>query len=174
MRTATKPACIASRQAAAASAPWNGWYLAGSGPADGASTIAACPRGCAGVSACVKRLVEEERGDGRRKIRPTCVVVAVRGAKDGLTDLALLAITTQPQLADRLAIDVSAMPACRARRYQAMLDRCRRAQSRHRRAVLLHRAAQQDPRPVQKASMMKIATAFLQARMSGQRVSRLD
>ncbi len=39
-----------------------------------------------------------------RKSRPTCVVVAVRSAKDGLTHLALLAVTTQPPQLDRAAM----------------------------------------------------------------------
>lgn len=38
---------------------------------------------------------QHERGETEgRKSRPTCVVIAVRGARDGLTHLALLAITT--------------------------------------------------------------------------------
>lgn len=51
---------------------------------------------------------QHERGETEgRKARPTCVVVAVRGANDGLTHLALLAITTEPPQADRAAIEVS-------------------------------------------------------------------
>ena len=58
---------------------------------------------------------QHERGETEgRKVRPTCVVVAVRGAKDGLTHLALLAITTQPPQADRIAIEVSDIERQRA------------------------------------------------------------
>lgn len=49
---------------------------------------------------------QQERGETEgRKVRPTCVVVAVRGANDGLTHLALLAITTQPPQRGRVARD---------------------------------------------------------------------
>src|SRR6185312_5399397 len=58
---------------------------------------------------------QNDRGetDGR-KSRPTCVVVAVRSAKDGLTHLALLAVTTQPPQLDRAAIEVPDTEARRA------------------------------------------------------------
>ncbi len=58
---------------------------------------------------------QDERGETEgRKDRPTCVVVAVRGASDGLTHLALLAITTQPPQADRIALEVPAIECRRA------------------------------------------------------------
>ena len=58
---------------------------------------------------------QNERGETEgRKARPTCVVVAVRGANDGLTHLALLATTTQPPQADRIALEVSAIECRRA------------------------------------------------------------
>lgn len=58
---------------------------------------------------------QHERGETEgRKSRPTCVVVAVRGARDGLTHLALLAITTQPPTADRVGLEVSAIECRRA------------------------------------------------------------
>ena len=51
---------------------------------------------------------QHERGETEgRKSRPACVVVALRGAKDDLTHLALLAITTQPPPAERVAVEVS-------------------------------------------------------------------
>lgn len=49
-----------------------------------------------------------------RKSRPTCVVIAVRDAKDGLTHLALLVVTTQPPQSDRGAIEVPDTEARRA------------------------------------------------------------
>jgi len=50
---------------------------------------------------------QHERGEtGGRKSRATCVVTAVRGARDGLTHLALLGITTQPPTSDRAGLEV--------------------------------------------------------------------
>ena len=50
---------------------------------------------------------QQERGEtGGRKLRPPCVVIAVRGANDGLIHLALLAITTQPPQHGRVALDI--------------------------------------------------------------------
>lgn len=117
------------------------------------------------------------RRDGRRrKIRPTCVVVAVRGATDGLTHLALLAITTQPPLADRVAVEVPAIEGRRAglgdlKRYWIVVDEYNHD--------IAERSFYIEPHSqilgrFSKAFMMKIAAAFLQRRASGQRVSRLD
>lgn len=94
---------------------------------------------------------QHERGETEgRKSRPTCVVIAVRGARDGLTHLALLAITTQPPTSDRVGLEVSAIE-------------CRRA-------------GEAEGKPLgrfSKAFMMKIAGAFIEARGDGRRVSRL-
>ncbi|EJJ26245.1 hypothetical protein PMI11_05497 [Rhizobium sp. CF142] len=68
---------------------------------------------------------QHERGETEgRKLRPICVVVAVRGANDGLTHLALLAITTQPpQAEDRLGSFRYRVSTGWPQRPQALLDR---------------------------------------------------
>lgn len=120
---------------------------------------------------------QHERGETEgRKARPTCVVVAVRGAKDGLTHLALLAITTQPPQADRVALEVSDMECRRAglgdfKRCWIIVDEynydvAERSWYLEPEATTLGRFS--------KAFMMKIATAFAGARQAGRRVSRLD
>lgn len=120
---------------------------------------------------------QDERGETEgRKVRPTCVVVAVRGAKDGLTHLALLAITTQPPLADRAAIEVSAIECRRAG--LGDLKSCWIVVDEYNHDVA-ERSFYIEPHSqilgrFSKAFMMKIAAAFLQARASGRRVSRLD
>lgn len=58
---------------------------------------------------------QQERGEtGGRKVRPVCVVAAVRGAGDGLTHLALLAITSGMPGAGRTAIEIPEIEARRA------------------------------------------------------------
>ncbi|TWB33878.1 hypothetical protein FB001_11120 [Ensifer sp. SEMIA 135] len=58
---------------------------------------------------------QHEHGETEgRKTRPDRVVVAVRDANDGLTHLALLAFTTQPPQADRIALEVSDIECRRA------------------------------------------------------------
>jgi len=58
---------------------------------------------------------QQERGesDGRKR-RPVCVVAAVRGARDGLTHLALLAITTSRPGEGRTAVEIPEMECRRA------------------------------------------------------------
>jgi len=95
---------------------------------------------------------QHERGEAEgRKTRPTCVVVAVRGANDGLTHLALLAITTQPPQPDRIALGSFRyrVPAGGPQRPQTLLDRCRRIQLRCRRTILVHRAGRTSAWTVQ-------------------------
>lgn len=111
-----------------------------------------------------------------RKVRPTCVVVAVRGAKDGLTHLALLAITTQPPQADRVAIEVSDIECRRAG--LSDIKRCWIVVDEYNYGVA-ERSWYIEPHGkvlgrFSKAFMMKIATVFAEARASGRRVSRLD
>ncbi|WP_439631804.1 hypothetical protein [Shinella sp.] len=120
---------------------------------------------------------QNERGetDGR-KARPTCVVVAVRSANDGLTHLVLLAITTQPPQADRIALEVSAIECRRAglgdlKQCWVIVDEYN--------YDIAERSWYIEPDKktlgrFSKTFMMKIATAFGSARNSGRRVSRLD
>lgn len=75
-----------------------------------------------------------------RKSRPNCVVVAVRGATDGLTRLALLAVTTQPPQPNRVAIEI---PETEARRagltdLKSLLGDGRRMQLRCGRTIVVH------------------------------------
>ncbi|ANL67904.1 hypothetical protein AMC82_PA00073 (plasmid) [Rhizobium phaseoli] len=50
---------------------------------------------------------QQQRGETEgRKHRPVCVVVAIRSAGDGNTHLVLLAITTQPPQAGRVALEI--------------------------------------------------------------------
>ncbi|EHH06252.1 hypothetical protein MEA186_29082 [Mesorhizobium amorphae CCNWGS0123] len=109
-----------------------------------------------------------------RKSRPACVV-AVRGARDGLTHLAL-AITTKPPTSDRVGLEVSAIECRRAgltdlKRCWIVVDEynCDIAER--------SRYIESDGKPLgrfSKAFMMKIAAAFIKARSEGRRVSRLD
>ena len=121
---------------------------------------------------------QNDRGetDGR-KSRPTCVVVAVRSAKDGLTHLALLAVTTQPPQLDRAAIEVPDTEARRAgltdlKRCWIMLDEYN--------YHIAERSWYIEPDGnvlgrFSKAFMMKIAASFGEAsRKSGRRINRLD
>ena len=50
---------------------------------------------------------QRERGETEgRKDRPVCVVIAVRGPQDGLTHLALLAISSRPPQPDQIALEI--------------------------------------------------------------------
>ncbi|WP_064709406.1 hypothetical protein [Rhizobium bangladeshense] len=50
---------------------------------------------------------QQQRGETEgRKQRPVCVVIAIRSASDGNTHLVLLAITTQPPQAGRIALEI--------------------------------------------------------------------
>ncbi|ACI57638.1 hypothetical protein GGI64_001495 [Rhizobium leguminosarum] len=50
---------------------------------------------------------QQQRGETEgRKQRPVCVVVALRNAGDGNTHLVLLAISTQPPQAGRVALEI--------------------------------------------------------------------
>lgn len=58
---------------------------------------------------------QHDRGesDGRKR-RPVCIVAAVRGARDGLTHLGLLAITTGRPGEGRAAVEIPEMECRRA------------------------------------------------------------
>ncbi len=120
---------------------------------------------------------QHDRGETEgRKIRPICVVIAVRGATDGSTHLLLLAITTQPPQANRVAIKVSDIECRRAGLSE--LKRCWIVVDEYNHDVA-ERSWYIEPqsKPLgrfSKAFMMKIATAFVEVRASGRRVSRLD
>lgn len=119
---------------------------------------------------------QHERGETEgRKVRPTCVVVAVGGAKDGFTHLALVAITTQPPQADRIAIEVSDIE--RQRAGLSDIKRCWIVVDEYNYDVA-ERSWYLEPHTkflgrFSKTFMMKIAAAFVEARASGRRVSRL-
>lgn len=116
------------------------------------------------------------RRNRRPKLRSTCVVVAVKGANNGLTHLALLAITTQPPQHGRVALDIPDIERRRAglsdlKRYWIVVDEYN--------YDVVERSWYIEPGShvlgrFSKAFVMKIATAFATARQSGRRVDRLD
>ncbi|GAA4134587.1 hypothetical protein ACFFTN_13225 [Aminobacter aganoensis] len=120
---------------------------------------------------------QHERGETEgRKVRPSCVIVAIRGAKDGLTHLALLAITTQPPQAGRVSIEVSDIECRRAG--LSNIRRCWIVADEYNYDIA-ERSFHLEPHSkihgrFSKAFVMKIATAFIEAQASGRRVSRLD
>lgn len=120
---------------------------------------------------------QQERGETEgRKMRPTCVVIAVRSANDGLTHLALLAITTQPPQRGRVALDIPDIERRRAGLGDFM--RCWIVVDEYNYDVA-ERSWYIEPGNhvlgrFSKAFVMKIATAFAKARQSGRRVDRLD
>jgi hypothetical protein len=120
---------------------------------------------------------QQERGETEgRKVRPTCVVVAVKGAHDGLTHLVLLAITTQPPQRGRVALDIPDIE--RRRAGLGDLKQCWIVVDEYNYDVA-ERSWYIEPGNdilgrFSKAFVMKIATAFARARQSGRRVDRLD
>ena len=120
---------------------------------------------------------QHERGETEgRKSRPTCVVVAVRSAKDDLTHLVILAITTQSPPAERVALEVSDIECRRAGLTD--LKQCWIVVDEYNYDVAERSwYIQPDAKALgrfSKAFMMKIAAAFAEAQKSGRRVSRLD
>lgn len=121
---------------------------------------------------------QQDRGESEgRKMRPTCVVVALRSASDGLTHLALLAITTQPPQGDRLALEVSDIECRRAGLTD--LKRCWIVVDEYNydvveRSWYIERGSEIHGR-FSKAFMMKLAAAFAEAgRQSRRRINRTD
>ncbi|MDX8449368.1 hypothetical protein [Mesorhizobium captivum] len=120
---------------------------------------------------------QHERGETEgRKARPTCVVVVVRSANDGLSHLALLAIATQPAQADRVAVEVSDIECRRAglsdiKRCWIVVDEYNYDIAERSRYIEPHSKILGR---FSKAFMMKIAATFVEARASGRRVGRLD
>jgi hypothetical protein len=121
---------------------------------------------------------QQERGETEgRKSRPTCVVVAVRGARDGKTHLALLAITTQPPQSGRIALEVSDIECRRAG--LSDLKQCWIVIDEYNYDVVEHSwYIEPDVKALgrfSKAFMTRIAAAFAEAsRKSGRRVNRTD
>lgn len=121
---------------------------------------------------------QNERGETEgRKSRPTCVVVAIRGATDGLTHLALLAVTTQPPQSDHIAIEV---PETEARRAGLSdLKRCWVIVDEYNYDVVERSWYLEPDQSVlgrfSKTFMMRIASAFGEAsRRSRRRINRFD
>ncbi|APH74885.1 hypothetical protein [Aquibium oceanicum] len=119
---------------------------------------------------------QHERGETEgRKVRPTCVVVAMR-SDDRLTHLALLAITTQPPQAGRTALDVPEIECKRAG--LGDLKQCWIVVDEYNYDIV-ERSWYIEPGSdalgrFSRAFVARIANAFIEARQSGQRVSRLD
>lgn len=121
---------------------------------------------------------QDERGETEgRKSRATCVVVAVRSTKDGLTHLALLAVTTQPPQSNRAAMEIPDTEARRAglsdlKRCWIMVDEYN--------YDVAERSWYIEPDQkalgrFSKAFMTRIAAAFGEAsRKSGRRINRMD
>jgi hypothetical protein len=120
---------------------------------------------------------QQERGETEgRKTRPTCVVVAVRGASDGFKHLVLLAITTQPPQLGRVALNIPDIE--RRRAGLGDLGQCWVVVDEYNYDVV-ERSWYIEPGGhalgrFSKAFVMKIATAFAEARTSGRRVNRLE
>jgi hypothetical protein len=112
-----------------------------------------------------------------RKSRPTCVVVAVCGANDGLTHIALLVITTQTPQSDRIALEFSDIECRRAglgdlKRCWIVVDEYNYDFSE--RSWYIGPDGKTLGR-FSKTCMMKIAAAFGEAsRKSGRRVNRTE
>ncbi len=120
---------------------------------------------------------QAERGETEgRKMRPTCVVVAVSGANDGLTHLALLAITTQPPQRGRTALEIPDIE--RRRAGLGDITRCWIVVDEYNYDVA-ERSWYIEPGSgvlgrFSKTFVMKIAVAFAKAQQSGRCVDRLD
>lgn len=110
---------------------------------------------------------QQERGESDgRKPRPVCVVAAVRGAGDGLTHLALLAITTSRPGEGRTAVEIPEIECRRAglvdvKRAWVVVDEYNYDVAE--RSWYLEPAAAGEGR-LSKPFMMKLAVAFTTAR----------
>lgn len=112
---------------------------------------------------------QQERGESDgRKPRPVCVVAAVRGAGDGLTHLALLAITTSRPGEGRTAVEIPEIECRRAglvdvKRAWVVVDEYNYDVAE--RSWYLEPALAGERR-LSKPFMMKLAVAFTTARRS--------
>lgn len=120
---------------------------------------------------------QQQRGETEgRKQRPVCVVIAIRGTNDGNTHLALLAITTQPPQAGRLALEIPEIECKRAglgdlKQSWIMVDEYN--------YDIVERSWYIEPDQeilgrFSKSFMVKIAGMFAEARSRSGRVNRLD
>lgn len=110
---------------------------------------------------------QQERGESDgRKPRPVCVVAAVRGARDDLTHLALLAITTSRPGEGRTAMEIPEIECRRAglsgvKRAWVVIDEYNYDIAE--RSWYLEPSAEVSRR-LSKSFMMKLAAAFAAAR----------
>ncbi|OWO94426.1 hypothetical protein B5E41_13690 [Rhizobium esperanzae] len=111
-----------------------------------------------------------------RKQRPVCVVVAIRSARDGNTHLVLLAITTQPPQAGRVALEIPDIERRRAglgdlKQSWIVIDEYN--------YDIVEQSWYIEPYQkalgrFSKSFMMKIAAMFVKARSQSGRVKRFD
>lgn len=109
-------------------------------------------------------------------MRPVCVVVAIRSAADGNTHLLLLAITTQPPNAGRIALEVPDIERRRAglgdlKQSWIVVDEYN--------YDIVERSWYIEPHQdslgrFSKSFVMRIAAVFAKARNASSRVSRLE
>ncbi|MBA9031962.1 hypothetical protein [Rhizobium leguminosarum] len=120
---------------------------------------------------------QQQRGetDGRKQ-RPVCVVIAIRSASDGNTHLVLLAITTQPPEAGRVALEIADIERRRAglgdlKQSWIVVDEYN--------FDIVQRSWYIEPHQeivgrFSKSFVMKIAAMFMKARGQSGRVNRFD
>lgn len=119
----------------------------------------------------------QQRGETEgRKQRPVCVVIEIRSAGDGNTHLALLAITSQPPQAGRIAPEIPDIERKRAglgdlKQSWIMVDEYN--------YDIVERFWYIEPDQAilgrfSKSFMVKIAGLFAQARGGAERVNRFD
>ncbi|MGR8965408.1 hypothetical protein ACU8MP_31725 (plasmid) [Rhizobium leguminosarum] len=120
---------------------------------------------------------QQQRGetDGRKQ-RPVCVVIAIRSASDGNTHLVLLAITTQPPEAGRVALEIPDIERRRAglgdlKQSWIVVDEYN--------YDVVQRSWYIEPHQeivgrFSKSFVMKIAAMFMKARGQSGRVNRFD
>lgn len=120
---------------------------------------------------------QQERGETEgRKQRPVCVVIAIRNAADGNTHILLLAITTQPPQAGRIALEIPDIERRRAglddlKQSWIVVDEYN--------YDIAERSWYLEPDQeflgrFSKSFMMQIAALFVKTRSVSVRVSRLD
>lgn len=120
---------------------------------------------------------QQQRGETEgRKQRPVCVVIAIRGASDGNTHLVLLAISTQPPEAGRIALEIPDIERRRAglgdlKQSWIVVDEYN--------YDIVERSWYIEPHQevlgrFSKSFVMKIAGMFAKARGQSGRVNRID
>ncbi|MBX5194006.1 hypothetical protein HJB82_01490 [Rhizobium sp. NZLR10] len=120
---------------------------------------------------------QQQRGETEgRKQRPVCVVVAIRSAGDGNTHLVLLAITTQPPQAERIALEIPDIECRRAgigdlKQSWIVVDEYNYDIVEHSWYIEPH---QEILGRFSKSFVMKIGATFAKARTQSDRVKRFD